>query len=310
MAQSNYSGIAGVHYNPALLADSRYKLLVNIFSVNAYAQNNWVNLKLPYKPIKSLRGKYDSTSGYLDSNNVPLFTNDMLIQKARGRRKYIYFSSDIVGPSAMVNFKDKSGIAFSSRLRANAYIANFDNSIMNFFFLSGFDSALNNSFDNDNYQKFSSREGSKHKAGLGVNTFLQYTGTYSRVLKDDDKHFLSGGVSLSYLSGLGAAYVRLNNFNYNQPASDSVNVKGVDLEYGYVNPSFFTRKPPPAFGNYFDGKKLLGKGASMDIGLSYERRIKKDQYNYNMDKGTHEDRSLTKYKYRLGVSLVDWGAIN
>lgn len=81
MAQSNYSGITGVHYNPALLADSRYKLLVNIFTFNLYAQNNWVNLELPYKPIKALRGKYDSTSGYLDSNNVPLFTNDMLIQK-------------------------------------------------------------------------------------------------------------------------------------------------------------------------------------------------------------------------------------
>lgn len=309
MAQSNYSGITGVHYNPALLADSRYKLLVNIFTFNLYAQNNWVNLELPYKPIKALRGKYDSTSGYLDSNNVPLFTNDMLIQKANGRRKYMYFSSDIVGPSAMLNLKEKSGIAFSYRLRTNAYIANFDNSMMNFFFLSGFDSATNNSFNNKNYQKFSSRQGSKHKAGIGVNVFQQYTGTYSRVLKDGDKHFLSGGVSLSYLAGLGAAFVRLNNFNYNQPSSDSVNVKGVDLEYGYVNPQFFTRVPPPTVGNYYDGGKL-GKGASVDIGLSYERRIKKEEYTYNMDKGTHEDRSMTKYLYRLGVSLVDFGSVN
>ena len=62
-------------------------------------------------------------------------------------------------------------------------------------------------------------------------------------------------------------------------------------------------------GNYYDGGKL-GKGASADIGLSYERRIKKEEYTYNMDKGTHEDRSMTKYLYRLGVSLVDFGSVN
>lgn len=29
-----------------------------------------------------------------------------------------------------------------------------------------------------------------------------------------------------------------------------------------------------------------------------------------MDKGTHEDRSMTKYLYCLGVSLVDFGSVN
>lgn len=306
MSASNYSGIAGIHFNPALLADSRYKLFVNLATVNVYAQNNYVNLSTPYKQIRVLNGKLDSAD--LDSNGVPFFDRSMMVEKPNGRRKYIYFSADVVGPSAMYNFKDKSGVAFSYRNRVNAYISNFDNSIMDFFFMSGFDTALNNSFDNNNYQKFSSRSGSKYKAGAGVNAFRQYTATYSRVLKDEERYMLSGGVSLGYLSGLGAAFVRLNNFNYSQPAEDSLSIKGVDIEYGYINPSFFTRKPPPTPFNYFEGNKL-GKGASMDIGLNYEYRIKKEKYNYDMDKDNHEDKSMVKYIYRIGVSLVDWGSI-
>lgn len=307
MSQSNYSGIIGVHYNPALLADSRYKLFVNLFSVNVYAQNNYVNLRTPYKQLQVINGKLDSS--YLDSNGIALFDNSMLEQNANGKRKYMFFSTDIIGPSAMINLKDKSGLAFSFRVRANAYLANLDNSLMNFFFLSGFDTATNNYFDKENYQKHTSRTGSKYKAGGGVNIFRQYTATYSRVLKDGDVHFLSGGLSLSYLQGMGAVFIRLNEFNYKQPAKDSVDIKGVDLEYGYINPDFFTRKPPPSPFNYYEGNKL-GGGASMDIGLSYEHRIKKEKYIYELDKNMHEDRSMIKYTYRLGLSLVDWGSVN
>ena len=81
-------------------------------------------------------------------------------------------------------------------------MANFDNSIMNFFFLSGFDTASNNFFAGKDKQKYSSRTGSRYKAGLGANAFRQLTGTYSRVLLDNDKHFLTGGISISHLSGI------------------------------------------------------------------------------------------------------------
>ena len=307
MSQSNYSGIAGVHYNPALLADSRYKLFVNLFTVNVYAQNNFVNLVTPYKQLQVLKNNLDSI--YLDTNGVAQFDNSMLIQNINGRRKYGYFSTEVVGPSAMINLKDKSGIAFSFRTRAQAYISNMDNSVMDFLFLSGFDTATNNSFNNKNYQKFSSHPDSRYKAGCGANAFRQYTASYSRVIKDGDLHFLSAGVSLSYLTGLGAAFVRLNNFNYTQPAEDSLDIKDVDIEYGYINPTFFTRLPPPTPFNYFADEKL-GKGSSVDIGFSYERRIKKEKYNYKMDKADYEDKSMSKYIYRIGVSLVDFGSIN
>ncbi len=311
MSQSNYSGIAGVHYNPALLADSRYKLFVNLFTVNVYTQNNFVNLETPYKPLQALRkGKLDST--FMDTNGVAFFDYTMLKQNPNGRRKYGYFSTELVGPSAMINLKDKSGIAFSFRTRAQAYVSNFDNSFMDFLFLNGFDTSSDNSINTKkDYQKFSSLPNTNHKAGGGANAFRQYTATYSRVIKDGDIHFLSAGASLSYLSGLGAAFVRLNNFKYTQPTKDSVYVNGTDLdaEYGYVNPTFFTRRPPPAPFNYFNEDKL-GKGSSIDLGISYERRIKKEKYNYNMDKATHEDQTIAKYIYRIGVSLVDFGSIN
>ena len=306
ITQSNFSGINGVHYNPAYLADNKYKIYVNLVDLNVYAQNNYVKLVTPYKQTKVISGKVDSTE--LDTNGVPRFTSDMLVQKPNGKRKYIYAATEVTGPSIMVNLKDRSGFAFSTRLRANAYISNFDNSVMNFFFISAIDTTVTTYGKGKNEQTYSSKEGSKYKAGAGLNVFRQYTLSYAKVLKDEDLDYLTGGISVSYLSGMGAAFARLNNFNYDMPRSDSVNIKNVDIEYGYVKPEFFERSPTPTFFNYFNGEKL-GKGASIDIGLNYEKRIPKEKYHYEMDKEEHEDRSMNRYLYRVGVSLVDFGSV-
>ncbi|MFM2362562.1 MAG: hypothetical protein RLZZ316_1464, partial [Bacteroidota bacterium] len=42
MASGNYAGITGVWFNPASIADSRYKFDVNIIGVNSYFNNNYL----------------------------------------------------------------------------------------------------------------------------------------------------------------------------------------------------------------------------------------------------------------------------
>ena len=302
MSQSNYSGITGVHFNPAFMADTRYKVNINLFAVNVYAQNNYYNFKTPYTQWQVARGKVDSL--YLDINGTPIFTTDNLEKNRSDKRKYVYFSTDIKGPSAIMPLNDVSSFAISTRLRANAHLANLNTNVIEFYM------GDNDTTTNDTSKLGDSFKGNRSaiNTDLCANAFQQFTASYSRVLKDEDHHFLTGGVSVSYLIGAGAAYLKVNKLNYESINDDTAAVYNADIDYGFVKPSFYTRHPQPDLYNYYDD--IAGRGMSLDIGLNYERRVPKKEYFYEMDGKIYEDKSMRKYIYRLGASVVDLGKIN
>ncbi len=95
------------------------------------------------------------------------------------------------------------------------------------------------------------------------------------------------GANIKYLQGYEAMFADLGQMTYSMSVnSDTINVEGVDFEFGYTNSNI----------DMMDGQnlkaKVNGKGVGVDIG-----------FNYMVD--GYEDQ----YLYRIGISLLDIGAI-
>lgn len=52
-----------------------------------------------------------------------------------------------------------------------------------------------------------------------------------------------------------------------------------------------------------------GRGSGFDLGFTYEFRPEAEKYRYRMDGKTVSDAALTKYRLRVGVSLLDVGKV-
>src|ERR1700743_913552 len=91
----NYSGVNGVLLNPAVLADGKYKVNVNIFSISALGANN------AYEMDRSkLLGLH--FSGLSEGNGYYKSTNSAY--------KYAYFNTDVLGPSATINLTSRDAL--------------------------------------------------------------------------------------------------------------------------------------------------------------------------------------------------------
>src|ERR1700748_2365906 len=182
----NYSGVHGLLLNPGTLADSKYKVDVNIFSVSAFAGNN------AYEMDRSkLLGLHFSNlsegNGYYKSANTGY--------------KYLYFNTDILGPSAMVNItsKDAFGIITRERTMGNEY--NLGNPI---FQLLG---TANPNFYNTSIINRSLQ--------TKVNSFAEVGLSYGCVLMKNDHSELKLGITGKYVSGLAYGSVSSGPLNFN-----------------------------------------------------------------------------------------------
>lgn len=190
---------------------------------------------------------------------------------------------DVLGPSVMFNINPKTSIALTTRVRAMANIKD----------VSGkFIQSLNDELDgelpytlrNDNNQK------------ITVNGWTDWGVSLGRVIIDQQQHFLKGGVTLKYLAGVGNSYINIDRLHatidqdvdqapYLTEASGSVGIgfAGIDLENLEAADAF----------------KFNGKGVGADLGLVYEFRPASEE----------NERYKNKYKFKLGVSVMDIGSI-
>jgi hypothetical protein len=110
----NYSGVNGVLLNPGTLADSKYKVNVNILAVSAYAGTN----------------AYEMDRSKLFGSNFRTFRKaTATINPPNTDYKYAYFNTDILGPSAMVSLGSKDAFGIMTRMRTVGNEYNLSNSL-------------------------------------------------------------------------------------------------------------------------------------------------------------------------------------
>lgn len=260
----NYSGINGLILNPGVLADSKYKVNINLFAVSAFAGNN------AYEIDRSkLLGFH--FSGLTEGNGYDKVPNTDY--------KYMYFNTDILGPSGMVSLTPKDAFGITTRLRTIGNEYNLGNPL---FQLMG---TANPDFYNVNIINRSLQ--------AKVNSFADIGLSYGRVLVKNDREEFKIGITGKYIAGIAYGSVSSGPLLVNIDPTNTI----VDMT-GSVTAQYSSN-----LDNLGNGSETImdainhrsGKGWGGDIGFVYE-----------LKKAGHPDEE----KLRLGLSITDLGQMS
>jgi outer membrane protein OmpA-like peptidoglycan-associated protein len=259
----NYSGVNGVLLNPGSLADSKYKVDINLFAVSAFAGNN------AYEMDRSRLFGFHF-KGLSDSNGYDKMPNTAY--------KYLYYNTDILGPSATINLTKKDALGLITRMRVIGNEYNLGNPL--FQLLGG---TPNQSFYNTNIINRSLQ--------AKMNAFAEAGVSYGRVLMKTDHSELKVGITGKYISGVAFGSFATGPLNLNiDPTNTFITATGtVTAQYSSNLDNLGSG------GSIQDALNAhAGHGWGGDIGMVYE--VKR-----------HDNPD--EEKFRLGFSITDIGQI-
>lgn len=267
----NYTGVNGVVFNPANIADNRYKWDVNIIGINGFAGTNQSGLR-----FKDITRSFNA-----DSLKSRLLTgNDHINSLA-----YV----DVLGPSVMFGISPKTSLAFTTRSRVFANGSDINGNLANAIINGGTTATgLPFSFNNNNMLVHAT---GWTELGASVGQVLSPKGS---------RNFFKAGISLKYLAGTADSYLSTNGL------SGTVNGAGNNYLTGTTG-SLSLNTTDANFSDYKfkDFFKFNGHGVSGDIGFVYEWRPAAVDYSMY-----ETDRFANKYKLKIAASLLDVGKIN
>ncbi|MGE8342516.1 MAG: DUF5723 family protein [Flavobacterium sp.] len=270
----NYAGVQSVLFNPASIADSRFKTDINLFSISGAVENDLYGVKL----FDVYKDGYD-------------FESQSKVSAKNANNGLANF--DIMGPSFMFNIAPKHSLAVFTRARSVSNIRK-----INGYLIDQVKDGLDQS-DSFNYNLGSPNAASHSWGELGI--------SYAAVLFQKDQHFLKGGLTAKYLQGGVNAYVHGKNVNVAYIENSTDPKEGSLISNGEVTVG--GSQDWEANDDYkFDSKS---RGFGFDFGLVYEWRPDYDQYDLKKAKPADNNfRDLNKYKLRFGLSVTDIGSIN
>ena len=246
---SNYTGVNGVFFNPAYIADNRFKWDVNIFAINGFVGTNSKGLRF--------------------SDITRSFNADSLKSKLlRGSKNVNSLSyADILGPSFMMSLNPKTSLALTTRTRVFANGRNIDGDLAGTILDKGVTTAgIPFNFNNNMLV---------HGTGwteIGI--------SWGQVLSSTKSHnFFKFGITAKYLAGTADSYLSTNGFagTVNGPGNTYLTNTTGSLAINTTDANFADYK----FKDFF---KFNGHGAAGDIGLVYEYRPDADYSMYVTDR--------------------------
>lgn len=189
--------------------------------------------------------------------------------------------ASLVGPSFLFNINEKNALMLSSRLRTFTNISDVNGSLFDNY-SNGFSTGTDYSFSQDNL--FAT-----------TNTWAEIGISYATVLKKKTTSSLRSGISIKYLKGLGAISAGMKGLQTDYDSdSDMLNTAG-EISYAIsenYNKDLYITVPD-------------SKGVSFDIGLIYEWKPVKEE-----ESTKKEVKEYNNYKYKIGVSITDFGSIS
>ena len=281
----NFNGVHGILTNPANIADSRSLVDINLASASIFTTNSYFELDY---------------YGLLVDDEIEF--EEQSTRVGVDRINYGALNIDILGPSVLISLSDKHSIALSTRARGIANINNADGEVVNF-------------FENEDIREITEPLiANDVNASAIVNTWIEYGITYARVLNDNKRHFLKGGATLKYLSGYGSGQGETDDvllaYSPNNNAVDNVLFRG-DVSYNYSSNLDSNENFIPFEGDDNFEFKETTWGVGLDLGLVYEYR---PNHRQNISRSNVKEqvviRHKSTYKYKVGLSILDIGALN
>jgi hypothetical protein len=190
--------------------------------------------------------------------------------------KFVYLKAEVDGPSVVVSNRE-IGVGFFVRARAEGNINNIPAGLGNYFVNQSKDTSAK-TFDID----LSSTK-------LSEMTWVEYGLNLGKMFFKHGDVIIAGGANLKYLTGINIAYADFSRLKAHIDPTQ-VNVQNFKGEMRYNTPGWNT-----------------GRGAGADLGITYKKMLKwVDSYYSNSKKSSCK---YIDYKYKIGVSLLDVGAI-
>ncbi|NTS39877.1 hypothetical protein HRG84_03090 [Flavisolibacter sp. BT320] len=271
---SNYAGVSSVFFNPANIADSRYRWDFNLVSASAAFGNDKASFRL--KDI----GK---------TIDIDSLKNKVFASHTGGSNGFV--SAAVHGPSLFFNLNKKSALALTSRARTMANIIEIDGKL------------AQELIDSEEDPSYPYTISSANNMIVNANGWTEFGLSYAREIWSKGAHYIKGGISLKYLAGVANYSIQINRLNATigkDLVSDDAyltNSSGtLGLNFGGLQISSLETA---------DLLKFKSTGFGADIGFVYEYRPQAAKGEYGELR-----RDLNKYKLRLGVALLDAGSIS
>ncbi|MGZ5247263.1 MAG: DUF5723 family protein [Flavitalea sp.] len=271
---SNYSGVNGVFFNPASIADSRFKFDLNLVSINTLFGNDQASFNL-----KDFNSSFDEDYilNQLEGSNS-IESNGML-------------NVDIHGPSFMLNTGKKSAMAFSTRVRT---IGNFRD--MDVKLLRAFANELSDE------ESLPYNFASSNNMKLAFNAWSEIGLSYAREIKNEGGHFVKGGITIKYLGGIAGGFVNVNQLIGTLRDDGHDGNLYLENTTGRIGMGISR----PGIENLDDARQrnFTSTGIGADIGFVYEFRPEHEKYT---EENPGKDKN--KYKLQVSVAVLDWGKL-
>jgi outer membrane protein OmpA-like peptidoglycan-associated protein len=245
----NYTGVNGVVFNPANIADNRFKWDVNIFAVNGFAGSNQSGLR-----FKDITRSFNADS----LKSRLLRGNDHINSLAY---------ADILGPSVMFSLSPKTSLAFTTRSRVFANGSDINGNLANSI-INGGETTAGVPFTYNNNMMI-------HATG-----WTEIGGSVAQVLTNKgNRNFFKAGITIKYLAGTADSYLSTNGFSGTVDGSGNNYLTATtgSLSLNTTEANFRDYK----FKDFF---KFNGHGVSGDIGFVYEWRPQADYSMYETDR--------------------------
>ncbi len=297
---SNYAGTNSAYNNPANIADSRYKLYVNVVSNDIFLANNYVGYNAPYSMLKLLTNS--AAQEYRNSKNVIVFKNAYYDINTDGEPYHLNMLEDLRGPSFLYTINSKRSFGLLSRVRTIVNFTGASLPLANLIRL-GTDTLL-----------LKNQDFALSGTTLNANSYAELGIAYGQILKDEDEDFIKVGITLKRVVGIYNAHINIQEANYDiindpaEPKKQLLNVKHLKADYGYTTEESYKNVKPSI--PWFLGNQSAGSGWGMDLGFVYEYRPDVRKFTYREKGKPKLDPSKNKYEFKLGISILDIGGIN
>lgn len=277
----NYSGVSSIMINPAMLANTKYYIDVNLASGDFFFRNNFAYIPSSDASIYDvLRNNDLPTYGPNDDMNFTYYDNKDL--------KTAVVSAKVLGPSALIQLGNHS-FALSTSLR----LLSSGNRIPYEMPLFGYYGMYEPSLHNINYKDYDLDGNAAAWMDAGL--------SYAYVIHEYLDSKVTIGITAKYIWAYAGIYMESSNADYIVLNDSTINIKNLNASVGYALPIDYSDNNQTVNDPFFKGH-----GFGADLGVVYVKKKRIDTERWDRLCGQEFD----DYHYRVGVSVLDLGVIS
>lgn len=298
---SNYSGTYGIYNNASSIADAKYKYYFNFWGRGVNFYNNYIDYNAPIKLNEWANGSYFDQS-YTRLDGKPDYQKNWLKEDLNGEVKQFSFNQDIWGPAFMFPVSKKASMSINTRQRSSLQLFGISEPFARMAF-NGIDSNSGIYGGSDPLKRNTTYNNGKF--GVNAQSYQELSFTYAGVISKNDHHQLNGGLTVKFLRGLGAAYIKGTNLGINITGNNNATVTSADMEYAYTDDKSVIAPYNKPYGLFTLQSK--GGGAGLDLGLIYAYTAQKGKYFTKKQCNNNNERN--DYDFKLSMAINDIGGI-